>query len=81
MSIFLWQKERIDALKEKRKNQLKCERCSFFYDKTLESCPHCSGLKDYQLTLLLKKRLNERMSIGRYMLVAAVLIMLLIYFF
>ncbi len=79
MSLFLWQSKRAAELRERRKHQNKCERCGLFYFKTEEKCPHCSNLKDYQLKLLLKKRMSERLSLGRGMLIAAVAIIILMF--
>ena len=81
MSIFLWQAERVAQLEKLRKKQSKCERCGQFYLKTLHQCPHCSNLNDYKVKLLLKKRAIERISLGRYMFLFAMLILVILYFF
>jgi len=79
MSIFLWQIERAKELRERRKKQNKCNRCGFFYLKTLEKCPHCSELPDYKVKLLINKRRKERTTIGKFMLLAMLLIILAFY--
>lgn len=79
MSIFLWQLERAKESRERRKKQNKCNRCGFLYFKTLDKCPHCSELPDYKVKLLIKKRRKERATIGKFMLLGMLLIVLALY--
>jgi hypothetical protein len=74
-----WSIARAKELAERRKKQNKCDRCSLFYFKTHEKCPHCSELPDYKVKLLLKKRKNERLSIGRYMFYGMFVIVITLY--
>jgi len=63
-----------------RKQQEICGRCGLLYKKILETCPHCSHVKDYELQRLLKKRANERINLGKGMILGALAIMLLMIF-
>lgn len=63
---------------EKRKNQKVCPRCNILHLKTLEECPHCTGIDDNKLKYLLNKRKKFREGIGKGMLIASVVIILLL---
>lgn len=57
----------------------KCRRCRIMYEKSLPACPHCSDVDDARLGLLLAERKKQRLSLGRGMLVAAAVIIILIF--
>ena len=77
--MYLWSTERAKELRERRKNQKTCDRCSLLYFKTLDKCPHCSELPDYKVKLLIKKRKKERQAIGKYMLLGMLTILIILY--
>jgi len=62
-----------DKLRE-RKNQSLCKRCGLVYNKTLDNCPHCYHINDHTLKLQLKKRANERINLGKGMVLGAILL-------
>lgn len=65
---------------QRRKLKKICERCGILYLKISKECPHCSGIKDYKLILLLKKRAKFRVGLGKAMLFSAAIILLLLLF-
>ncbi len=73
--------KRAKELAERRKKQNKCVRCGLLYFKTLEKCPHCSGLSDDKVKQLMKQRGEERSSLGRFMLLGMLVIIFLMYLF
>jgi len=54
---------------------------SFFYNKYLKKCPHCSNLMDYKVKELLNKRYQERNNIGKLMFLAAAAILVILFMF
>ena len=78
MSTFLWQLARAKELRERRKQQNKCDRYGFYYFKTLEKCPQCSELPDYKVKLLIKQR-KKGVYIGKIMLIGMLAILLFLY--
>ena len=64
---------------QQRKNQKKCQRCQLLYYKTLTECPHCTGIDDFKLKKLLAKRARFRIGLGKGMFIAAVVIMVLLF--
>lgn len=58
-----------------RRQQKFCKRCGLLYKKIMDNCPHCHHIKDYKLKLLLKKRAKERISLGKGMVLGALVIM------
>jgi hypothetical protein len=57
-------------LKEDKKRK-KCERCHLVYDRSLEQCPHCSGLNDRQVAEMLNAQ--KKMQMGNILHIALVL--------
>jgi len=60
-----------------RKTLTNCDRCDSLYTKTLETCPHCSSLTDVELNKILKIKIKSRASLGRKMLAASLLILII----
>jgi len=77
--MYLWSTERAKELRERRKNQKKCDRCNLLYFKTLVKCPHCSELREYKVKLLIKQRKRERQTIGKYMILGMLAILIALY--
>jgi len=75
---MFWRIESILDTLEKRKSLRNCERCKVLYKKLLAECPHCTGINDDDLYLLLVKRSSERVNIGKRLLYAMVIIIFLI---
>lgn len=64
-----------------RKTFKKCNRCNILYKKALDECPHCSGVSDIDLNLLLDKRKGFRLGLGSSMFLGALAILVLIFIF
>ena len=74
----MWLLHNLEDKIERRKLKKICERCGILFLKTSIECPHCSGIEDYKLVLLLKKRARFRVGLGKTMLYSAVFIILLL---
>ena len=73
-----WQIARLEEAIRARKTQRKCKRCGFLYQKTLEECPHCRGINDLEVQQALSSRAPERKNIGKGMVIAIVIILVLL---
>ncbi|WP_448548473.1 hypothetical protein [Thalassotalea fusca] len=65
------------AWRLKQRKQKRCDRCELYYDKSLDKCPHCSELTDYQLVQFKaqqKETLQDTASFGKYLLIIAMII-------
>lgn len=77
---MMWLFHNLQEKIQRRKFKKVCERCGILYLKTYKECPHCSGIEDYKLILLLKRRARFRVGLGKTMLFSAVVIMMLLFF-
>ena len=77
---MLWLFNNLQEKIHRRKFKKVCERCGLLYLKTDSECPHCSGIEDYKLILLLKKRARFRVGLGKIMLFSAAAILILLFF-
>ncbi len=73
-----WLIHKLKKNNQQRINQQKCRRCGLLYLKVLDNCPHCSGVNDQELKILLRKRAKFRVGIGKAMIIGALAIMLLL---
>lgn len=69
-----WMSNRLERKSRERANLTTCERCKLFYNKNLDTCPHCSGLSDHHVARLVKQRARFRLGLGKAMLLAAIMI-------
>lgn len=74
MSLWLFERvrERARFLREHRR----CRRCGLYYKKLLPACNFCSELSDTELQQAIGRRRAFRMTLGKGMMLAAVLILL-----
>jgi len=56
-----------------------CARCGFFFPKTETVCHHCAGMSDEDVLRSLARKKHFRMSLGKSMFLAALLILLIMY--
>jgi len=58
--------------------QKRCDRCSLYYSKDHEECPHCSNMNDFALQEFLEERginPNAKSGLGQFLLFAAVIML------
>ena len=72
-----WLGERIRKKTEKLKHDSQCERCGRYYPDKLESCNFCAQLSDAELKTVLGAHRKFRAGIGRWMLIGAASILIL----
>ena len=63
----------------KRNNQRFCDRCGLLYDKSEDECPRCTGISDQKLEILLKQRKSYREGLGKFMYLAVVVLMIILF--
>lgn len=63
----------------RRKNQVRCERCKIRYKKDQPECPHCFGIDDELLIKLLEKRKKFRLNIAKTMVILVLLIIAMLF--
>lgn len=73
-----WLLDRVRQKAEFLKQHRKCKRCGLFYSKENDLCNNCSDLSDEQLELAVRKRKAFRMTLGKGMMLVALLIFLLL---
>ena len=71
-----WLANRINRQHERRKTLKRCDRCHSLYDMHLDGCPYCSGLSDLEVQRQLDKRASFRIDLGRLMLLASLIIII-----
>ena len=76
-----WQLQNLLERIENRKTLRKCKRCRMLYKKRLTECPRCAGVTDDDLYLLLMKRSDERISIGKSMFYGMIVIIIVMLWF
>jgi len=52
-----------------------CSRCGFYYPKKQSVCHHCANMDDEQLLRNLARKKHFRLSLGKAMLLGALLIL------
>ena len=77
---MLWLYERIKEQTKNLRGLICCIRCKTYYRKELEKCPACSGLTDQVLAETLKERKGFRVSLGKMMIIGAVLFFIVVIF-
>lgn len=77
---MLWIYKRVRDQTRKLRGLICCVRCKTYYRKELEACPACSGLTDQVLAEALKERKGFRVSLGKTMMIGAVLFFFVIMF-
>ncbi|RDH80705.1 MAG: hypothetical protein DIZ80_16900 [endosymbiont of Galathealinum brachiosum] len=74
----MWNQIRGLEEKIKHRKTLKIySRCGFYYSKTETSCPHCADMDDETVLRQLARKKHFRLSLGKGMFIAAILILLL----
>ncbi len=66
----------VNKLRQKR-----CDRCGLYYDRSLGKCVHCSELNEYQLLAFKVQHqhsLQRNSTLGRYFLLSAVILALIL---
>ena len=61
---------------ETLKNSQKCKSCKLLFSKFENECPHCHGIPDFKVKRAVSKRRKFRQSLGKFMIVAATLLLL-----
>jgi len=56
-----------------------CPRCGFYFPKKQQTCHHCAGMSDQEVVSYLARKKRFRMGLGKYMFIAAAVIVLLMY--
>lgn len=75
--MISWLGHRLNRRREHRKTLKRCDRCQSLYDLHLEECPYCSGLSNLALQRQLEKRASFRLGLGKVMLLAALIIVII----
>lgn len=73
-----WIIKRVEEENKRLLGSICCVRCKTYYRKELEACPACSGLTDETLTEALKERKGFRVSLGKMMMIGAVLFFIIV---
>ena len=69
-----WQFERIIEETNRLRGKVCCLRCKAYYPKRQDRCEACAGLSDAELAAALDQRKTFRTSLGKMMLMAAVVL-------
>lgn len=61
-------------------NRKRCKRCSFYYEKHYNKCPHCRDMSDIELKIYLEERdidPNAKSGLGQLLIFAAIVTLLI----
>lgn len=73
MSLW-WLLDRVKRKTVFLEQHRRCKRCGLFYRKENDICNNCSDLSDEQLELAVRKRKSFRVTLGKAMILAGLLI-------
>ena len=76
----MWNFNRLSEKLKNRQDQIICRRCGLFHKKTLIACPNCGGLTDDEVKELVTRRAAFRLGLGRWMMIGAAIIFILMLF-